>query len=189
MSIASELQAYVEKHFTTRDVFLSCAGIEAGFLDELTAAGALPGPIYRIWANGTVWSPIGGQIGTASVLEPVSEWFSVAALWWARRSRLLVQLRCGNAADAASELKASFRADFMDALRADRNARFGYPDLFEGGALVTDRCAAVVEDEWADWINGGYGVCLRRFDAAHLVLRRAKLRVSSCSPTMDPRCS
>lgn len=174
MSVASELRDYVKTHFVTRDIFLTAANIDDGFFEQLIGHQILPGAIYRIWRNGAIWSPIGGHVGKATLGEPESEWFSPAALWWARRAWVLASSDQLTMPQLAARLQVQFKADFTTALRSSNAAHYGYPELFENGDFSIDRCAGIAASEWADWINGGYGVCLRRFDGRHLVAKTSE---------------
>lgn len=171
MSVASELRDYVKTHFVSRDIFLAAANINDGFFEQLIGHQIIPGAIYRIWRNGAIWSPIGGHVGKATLGEPESEWFSPAALWWARRAWVLASSDQLTMPQLAARLQAQFIADFTAAVQSSDVAQHGYPDLFENDTLFVDRCAGVAASEWGDWINGGYGVCLRRFDGRHLIAK------------------
>jgi hypothetical protein len=167
MSVTDELVRYVKQHFLDRPQFLQSAGIEDQLLRDLVSAHALPGPIYKIWRNGSFWSSIGGQVGVVAG-ELASEWFSPAAVWWARRAKLLAASQHAAPGQIASALRAAFCKDFVNTVRADENSGSGH-----SGSLLADADEQRMQDmalaEWNDWIEGGYGVCLRRFDAWHLV--------------------
>lgn len=171
MSAEQELTRYVERYFVDRDQFLRSAGIENGLLQGLVNAHALPGPIYRLWCNGSFWSPIGGQAGIAERGEPQSEWFSPAAIWWARRAKVLASSQDVSPNQIASVLRGLFCEDFAKVVRNRDQSRYGYPDLFKNGEFEESRFEAVAIAEWNDWIDGGYGVCLKRMDALHLVCK------------------
>ena len=171
MAVNRELARYVERHFVDDDQFLHAANIDGDFFRHLIDAHALPGPIYRLWGNGSFWSPIGGQVGIVAEDRPASRWFSPAALWWARRATVLSSARGLSAEQVAAAFRTAFCHDFVEVVRLERNSRYGYPDLFVDGLVDEERAQAMALAEWNDWIAGGYGVCLRRFDAAHLVAK------------------
>ncbi len=84
-----ELTRHVDRYFVGRSQFLHSAGIDDTFFQDLISARALPGQIYRLWDNGSFWSPIGGQVGIVATHEPEFEWYSPAAIWWAGRAKVL----------------------------------------------------------------------------------------------------
>jgi len=99
----------------------------------------------------------------------------MAATWWVRRASLLVDGGLTDPHLVAVQLRETFRADFTQAVVTSPIARLGYPDLFDGGKIALDACNSRADREWADWINGGYGVCLRRFDANSLVTKTCEV--------------
>lgn len=171
MPVNEALVFYTSRYFLDRREFLRSANITDSFFQDLLDGHALPGPIYRLWENGSYWSPIGGQIGTIGSGDPETELFSPAAIWWARRAKVLAASEDLSSRRIAPALYALFHEDFAHAVRDDTASRYGYPDLFENGMLREERIDAVVLSEWNDWINGGYGVCLKRFDAFHLIAK------------------
>jgi hypothetical protein len=192
MLMAEKLRQYVAQHFVSRSDFTRAAAIDEPFLEQLIDVEAVPGAIYRIWSTGTIWSPIGGQVGPRRSGPPSSEWYSPAALWWARRAAALHNACRTDVGSIAARFRESFKAEFHAAIRTEPSARIGYAELFEDGAINDDKCDALVLSEWGDWINGGYGVCLRRFDAAHLIAKTAQsarvrqLTDSGNKPSLSP---
>ena len=69
-------------------------------------------------------------------------------------------------------LARSFGDAFASALTSVEAAALAFPQCFDPSgdldALETRRAAAF---EWAAWLDGGYGVCLRVFTAANCVAR------------------
>jgi hypothetical protein len=174
VSIADELQRYVVQHFVSRSEFVRAAAIDDQFLQSLVDADAVPSAIYKIWAKGTIWSPIGGWVGPKISDPPSSEWYSPAALWWTRRAAALHSAGMTDIGAIAAQFRDNFTTEFRTTVNSNPKARVGYVELFENGQINDDRCRTLALSEWGDWINGGYGVCLRRFDAAHLVAKTSE---------------
>lgn len=185
--LATALSRYAAIHFIDEPLFLRSANIARSLFGDLVAAGALPGAIYRVWASGAVWSPIGGWVGGEETGAPQSEWFSPAAVWWARRASVF--LESGTPlAQIADVLRETFLADFRSVLETLPVARLAYPDAFPGGRLDPQAAEDAGRSEWADWINGGYGVCLRRFDARSLAVKTgeaARVRAITAAGTRE----
>src|SRR5690606_31365949 len=185
--LAGALSRYAAIHFIDEALFSRSANIERALFRDLIAAGALPGAIYRIWDSGAVWSPIGGWVDGEETTAPQSEWFSPAAVWWARRASVF--LESGTPlAQVADALRETFLADFRAVLETLPIARLAYPDAFPEGRFDPQAGQDAGLAEWADWINGGYGVCLRRFDARSLAVKAgeaARVRAITESGTRE----
>lgn len=166
---------YLDQHFLSREAFASAANISLEQLDTLIAAKAIPGVIYKIWNHGPVWSTIGGQKGTPGKAEPDSTWYAPAAIWPARQAKILMEQEGLTAEQSAKTLKSRFAANFYDALLASDAHIFEYGALYENGALVASKLAAQTDIEWQSWIDGGYAVCLRRWDGFHLVSKNVEI--------------
>lgn len=185
--LSAMLSRYLKTHFVEEAAFARSAGIRLSLLRALMEAGALPGPIYRCWESGAVWSPIGGWIGEEDSGIPLSEWFSPAAIWWARRAAILTGSGL-TASQAAERLREIFLADFSLTLGSEPIAKLAYPEAFRDSAIDPEKGREAGLAEWEDWINGGYGVCLRRFDARSLVIKTgeaARVRLITQSGTKE----
>ena len=68
-----------------------------------------------------------------------------------------------------------FLADFREVLETLPVAQLAYTDAFVDGRLDLQRGTEAGMAEWADWIGGGYGVCLRRFDARSLATKAGEV--------------
>ncbi|WP_196259041.1 DUF6058 family natural product biosynthesis protein [Pelagibacterium limicola] len=189
--LSAMLSRYLKTHFVDEIVFIQSSGITKPIFDGLIAARAIPGAIYRLWTDGTAWSPIGGWVGECRDKEPASEWFSPAAIWWARRANVFI-----NEGHSPSEIAATFRemflAEFLKALECDPLGELAYPGAYSTEGLVPEAARETGLLEWEDWINGGYGVCLRRFDALGLVtkaggtVRIREITYSGTRSTLSP---
>ncbi|UYN98407.1 MAG: hypothetical protein KIT02_10600 [Devosia sp.] len=166
MTAEQQLRHYAERYFLRLSDFIDQAGLSGTAISELIAAGALPGPIYSIWPNGAFYSPIGGAHGP----EPMGnadDYYAPAAIWWARRASLLD----GPAENIARKFRDIFVSEFVDALRQEKLGVHGYPSAYDGQRFNPGNAIVAAEAEWADWISGGYGVCLRYWDAPHAITK------------------
>lgn len=175
MTDTAALQAYVERYFVSLDELAALGGTDTSALTDLIAARAIPGPIYSLWPNGAFWSMIGGSHGDTPRGEP-THWYAPAAAWWIRRARNL------SPTAAATAFEARFVADFVARLAAEPQGSLGYPAVYASGQFVSDAAAIAGRSEWRDWINGGYGVCLRHADAHHAIVKTCR-RASVLSMT------
>lgn len=166
MSAVATLQAYVGRHFVELADLAAGAGTDTTTVASFVAAGVAPQPSYRIWPNGAFASPIGGTHGG----EPQgtsTDWYSPAAIWWIRRALGMTEAP----AEIAQRFAETFVADFVTRLGALPDGHLAYPDVYVAGVLSPDAAAALAAAEWADWINGGYGVCLRHWSAADAITK------------------
>lgn len=161
-----ELQTYLGGRFLTMDQLASMTVLTESAVHALINAGALPLPSYTIWPNGGFASPIGGHHGPAPQGQP-QHFYASAAVWPARRARLLA----ADAEEIAEAFRTEFCGQFCEALAAEPLGPLGYPAAYKDGRLDTQQAEAAANAEWADWINGGYGVCLRYWDAHHAITK------------------
>lgn len=167
MTAAQALQAYVERYFVRRDELARLANVPESRIAALIAARAIPIPIYTLWPNGAFSSPIGGQHGAEPRGEPV-HWYAPASAWWIRRGAGLAPEQ------AATAFAARFTADFVTCLQAEPQGPIGYPGAYRDGRFDPEAAAEIARAEWQDWIDGGYGVCLRHADARHAITKTCR---------------
>ncbi|WP_240230754.1 DUF6058 family natural product biosynthesis protein [Devosia lacusdianchii] len=167
MSDSVALQTYLDRYFVQLDDLARLGGVSPAEVAALIAARAIPQPIYTIWPNGAFSSPIGGPHGAAPHGEP-THWYSPAAAWWIRRSRGLSPV------DASARFEARFVADFVTRLPLEPQAPLGYAQVFATGRFDAAAAQASARAEWNDWIDGGYGVCLRYGDAHHAITKTCR---------------
>ncbi|WEK04673.1 MAG: DUF6058 family natural product biosynthesis protein [Candidatus Devosia phytovorans] len=167
MTETEQLQLYVERYFVRLNELAELAGTDADRIRALIAARAIPGPIYSIWPNGTFSSPIGGEHNGPAEGE-AQHWYHPAAAWWIRRAASL------DPEYAARQFQAKFLSDFRQALLADPYASLGYPQAFRNGEPDDTQIDSVGIAELNDWLDGGYGVCLRIWDGHHVVTKTCR---------------
>lgn len=166
MTGAETLLGYLDRHFLEMDALAHRAGVSPAFVNALIAARAIPGAIYSVWPNGAFWSAVGG-LHDGPPAGASRDWFSPAAIWWIRRAAVLGS----TPADTETKFREGFLAAFAAQLPHAPDARLGYPDLFAGGTPDPVRIEAAALAEWNDWIEGGYGVCLRHWDVPSLLAK------------------
>jgi len=177
-----DARRYVERWFWTLDDLAEAVGVTRARIEQLIAAGCAPGPIYARGGDGW-WSALGAD-GAAPVGE---HWYSPGAAWGLRQAELAT--RGGTSpATAAAMLRDSFADRFAVALGDQRYARFAFASCFKGDAVDPDATRATARDEWAAWIQGGYGVCLRIFTAETCAAKEslgAWLKAAVAQPDYD----
>jgi hypothetical protein len=178
MPADDDARRYDERWFWTLDDLAEAVGVTPARAEQLVAAGCAPGPIYARGADGW-WSALGAEGG-----PPAGEhWYSPAAAWGLRQAELA--MRGGSSLAEAAVMS---RERFAVALGDQRHARLAFASCFSGDAIDRDAARAVAEDEWASWIQGGYGVCLRIFTAETCVAKEslgARLKAAIGEPNHD----
>jgi hypothetical protein len=85
-------------------------------------------------------------------------------------------------------LRENFADRFVVALGHQRYARLAFAACFSGDAVDPDAARAAAGREWASWIQGGYGVCLRIFTAETCIAKEslgAWLKAAIAEPDYD----
>jgi hypothetical protein len=177
-----DARRYVERWFWTLDDLAEAVGVTPERIEQLIAAGCAPGPIYARCADGW-WSALGAD-GAAPAGE---HWYSPGAAWGLRQAELAT--RSGSSpADAAAMLRDTFADRFAEALGRQRYAHVAFAFCFSDDAVDPDAACTTARDEWASWIQGGYGVCLRVFTAETCVAKEslgAWLKAAVAEPDYD----
>jgi hypothetical protein len=182
MHADDDARRYVKRWFWTLDDLAEAVGAAPGRVEQLIAAKCAPGPIYAKGPD-RWWSALG-----ADDAPPAGEhWYSPGAAWGLRQAELAT--RGGSSpAEAAAMLRDRFADRFAVALGDQRYARLAFASCFSGDTIDPDAARAAARDEWASWIQGGYGVCLRVFTAQTCVAKEslgAWLKVAIGEPDHD----
>ena len=182
MHADDDARRYVERWFWTLDDLAEAVGVTSSRIEQLIAAKCAPGPIYARSSDGW-WSALG-----AEGAPPAGEhWYSPGAAWGLRQAELAA--RGGNSlAEAADLLREHFAGRFAAALGHQRHARLAFAACFSGDAVDPEAARLAAHEEWASWIQGGYGVCLRVFTAETCVVKEslgAWLKAAVAEPDYD----
>lgn len=161
-------RAYIKTTATAREALPAATGVSQSELDAITANGAMPAPTYVLYDNAIV-SPI-ATLGSPEEGAVGREYFCPAVLGWLRHAALLQQ----STLDTLPALEAAFAESFRSALRRQViwARMFAWSHLFDSrGELKDDAVDAQVRDLASDWMNGGWAVCLRKWDGHHVVTK------------------
>jgi hypothetical protein len=164
-------ESYVRQWFVPFGTLVRRSGGTDEQIQALIAAGAAPGAIYALRADGRWWPITPGDDGREAPAGS-TRWYAPASLYWLRRG--LLAIRDGDSpAAAATRNQETFIDQFIEALESERLASGNYPEAFEGKDLNLATARTIGEAEWDDWRNGGYGVCLRSFTGASCVAKES----------------
>ena len=159
---------YVERHFWAIEELADAAGEAVPRIGELIAAGCAPKPVYGV--RDGHWSSALEEGFDPSAQDAV--WHSRGSVWCLRRA--LAAGRAGASdVEAASLLRRTFAVGFAEALATVEGARLAFPRCFAADAVDPAAASAAASREWDDWLDGGYGVCLRTFTARNCVAKEA----------------
>ncbi len=172
--MSSEMPRYTTQYFVDFDALVRRTGVSQETVDGLIDAGAAPGTIYAQSEGGDWWSALGAYVGREETLPPdgAEHWYNPGSVWWLRRA-LLGMKRGQSASAAAAHNKAYFIDGFLPALENTEHASLAYPSCFDGARLVVAKARETGDAEWAAWVQGAYGVCMRRFSAQGCVEKEA----------------
>jgi hypothetical protein len=177
-SIENTNATYVSRWFVDINELSSLSGCTVNQLEAFIAEGICPGPIYAHTPDGTWWSAIGEYFGRHGALPSDSKHFyAPAAAWWIRRA-VILNRRGLALSDIAVNLSKIFEAQFLDALAQEPLANQGFPDCFDDDILLPEKAKIRASLEWADWISGGFGVCLHHISGSACVAKGALAAVA-----------
>jgi hypothetical protein len=171
-------RAYVESTCTPRQLLAAASGVDEATLHRLGDAGGMPAPTYTLF-DGAIRSAI------RTLGEPPAQggraFYAPAVVAWLRRAALL----------DANALRTWFAESLETALlaqAADARAH-GWTRLFAAdGSLDREALATEIQSLNADWLNGGWAMCLRRWNGYRVVtkdLERARIGAITADGTRD----
>lgn len=169
-------RAYIETTCTPRDLLAAASGVDERTLHTLEQAGAMPAPTYFLF-EGAIRSAI-RELGNPPN-QGDRAFYAPAIVAWLRRAVLL----------DARALQAWFAESFEAALvaQATDSRVHGWTRLFApDGSLDRDAVATEVRLLHVGWLNGGWAVCLRRWNGYHVVtkdLERARIAAITADGT------
>lgn len=165
-------RAYVERHFWTPEALSQAVGVPWERIEILIRMGVAPGVVYARDSQGGWWSALGGWVdGDGSALpSPLAEvWLSPWTAWAFRRAVLAAA--DGASDEACARLESDrFSRQFASTLIQIPSAPARFPDCFDDdGCVDPGNAGRGANEEWANWLDGGYAVCLRAFTGASCV--------------------
>jgi hypothetical protein len=175
-------RCYIERHFWKLHELAEAVGVSIERVEALIAAQCAPGPIYVLGEAGW-WSALSDQPAPAG-----KAWYSPGSAWGLRRAVLAVRSGASDV-EAAALLERIFQKAFVEALAETDGAALAFPDCFDCGDLDAAAASRAARREWAAWLTGGYGVCLRIFTGSSCVTKEAlgaSLKASLASGDYDP---
>lgn len=165
---------YLRRFHVAAGDLVAVTGVSAPVLAALHEAGVTPAPTYEAGPRG-VRSAIGG-VGVVEPGEPIVAYYGPSVVCWLRRAAVIAEGVGPAGAEAALRawLLADLRAEL--AVRAADAEAFGWSELLHGGSVNSAALDRTAAQFWVDWMNGGWAVCLRRFDARHLLGKEIERR-------------
>ena len=166
---------YMETWFWSFETLAKASNLSADALNQMLQHGCAPGAIYAFDNDNGWWSALAAYTQKMPACPEANAqiWYSPAAVWWLRRSILL--LKSGlNYDEAARANRKSFVQDFTALLPKVFAANLAYPSCFtEGDTVDKEAAITVANSEWDAWISGAYGVCMRDFTASTCMRKEA----------------
>ncbi len=179
-------RSYVARYFWRLPELAAATGLTEEEVQRLIRAGCGPGPIYA-W-SGRWWSALSACRGADAPAPPDQGelYYSRSAAWDLRRAALLT--REGATFTAAADAnRDNFVSRFANLLPVVEGAEAAFPSCWPKGVFDRARAETAAGEEWAIWLQGAYGVCLRVFNASTCIHKetlaaRLKLRVADGMP-------
>lgn len=165
--MAATTQAYVERWFISFAELAARSGLGEAVAAALIEAGAAPGPVY-IRTGDQWWNALDDEPAP----EGGERWYAPAAAYWLRRAQLA--MRDGASVNEAARMNHDhFVASFVAALESEPLAAVPFGEAMVDGSINPVVARQRASAEWADWISGGYAVCLRSFTGQSCVEKEA----------------
>ena len=165
-------ESYIAQHFWRLPQLAAAVGLGEAAVQQLIRAGCAPGPIYA-WSGGW-WSALSACRGTdvPTPVEHAETYYSRSAAWDLRRALLLV--REGETPETAAVANRDhFAARFAEYLPNIEGAQEAFPACWPKGRFDPGEARITAIKEWATWLQGAYGVCLRSFNARTCIRKEA----------------
>lgn len=183
MEMDHDARRYVERWFWTLVELAEAIGAAPHRVERLIAAGCAPGPIYVRTSDDAWWSALDDRPMPAG-----EAWYAPGAAWGLRRA--VLACRGGARPDeAAAMLRDGFATGFVEELERFPDAVAAFPDCFVAGEVEREAARVTALGEWAAWLGGGYGVCLRVFTPASCIFKEtlgAAMKAGLAAGDRDP---
>lgn len=165
--------AYVTTRHVPETALAAAAGLSGHQFAHLAEAGVVPQPTYRVGPAGVASSI--GRIGAPPGPE-ARGYYGPAVVHWLRRAAVLAERL--PARDLGETLEQWLAADLGAALaaRPDDAMAYGWSHVLRGGHPDPRALRDEVASYRDGWRDGGWAVCLRRFDGHHLVTKEIERR-------------
>jgi hypothetical protein len=171
--LLNDSRRYVTSNCIPADELVAASGLSPAIFAAL--APVMPEPTYRMFAHG-----ISNSVGQIGVCEgPSQDYYGRAVPWWLRRAAEF--LRDQPSINIAEAMQSWLAEDLTRVLRErapDAN-RFAWGHIVDAGGAVDNLALdRAVDTLFQEWRLGGWCVCLREFDAHHLVTKESeRLRI------------
>jgi len=168
----SAARSYVVRQFWRLPELAAATGLGEEKTRQLVRAGCAPGPIYA-W-SGRWWSALSACRGSDPAVPPKKAelYYSRSAAWDLRRAALLIREGLAPASAAAAN-RDHFVSEFAELLPTIEGAGEAFPSCWPHGIFNPDQARTAARAEWATWLQGAYGVCLRVFNARNCIRKEA----------------
>ena len=151
------LKEYLARHYINLDQLAALTGVAATEIEDLVASKLAPAPSYVVTPARKLISCVFGEFDALDALA--GKYFHKDGHVWVTQARD-AQGRLGSAT-AREELRARFRANFVQALRDINDSLVRLPDTFgEAGELNRARFEERFEESWEALIEGVYNLCV-----------------------------
>lgn len=169
---SAAMEQYAARWFWPLSTLAEACGMSADETLEYIAAGCAPGPIYLYTPDNHWWSALAAE-GLKTPPDGIP-WFSPGAAWGLRKAHLWHRNEGLDKNGAAEHLRGHFVQEFAKILAAEVGAMSAFPDCYDAHEnVIAAQAQKAAHSEWASWLGGGYGVCLRCFTAQNCITKES----------------
>ena len=167
----SELEAYLDERYVTRDRLADATGLDLEMLGQLVATGCMPGPSYQLRHREELYAFINGDVNTISE-RTVEDYFAKDVITWVKM--LEPRLRDNAPEQLTVTLKAEIRNGFRAGLIDHGGAEIGYEGFVasDGTMDVAGFDAHFEAYVWPNWREGTWGICVYNSEHVPNVARK-----------------
>ena len=154
-----ELESYLEERYVSLQEIAERTGLAVDRLEELIAAGCMPGASYERRHREEMWAHINGDADTVS-LKTVSRYFAADVITWVLS--IAPRLAKSSPRQLAPVLREELRTGFLDGLVLHGGAAIAYGGFMDEDGVI-DRQGFDIHFEtyvWTNWRAGTWGICV-----------------------------
>ena len=153
------IESYLREHFLSAAQFAECCDVASDELTALVADALVPGPTYRVDAEGNMHSLAFGTIPTAGA--PAGQWFNAHGANWVARARQALTAHAGDRGNAALALKEDFHDRYRAALVAEHEAHGPIPGFVDqDNRFDFAAFEQAFPGIWKHFLAGTFGLCV-----------------------------
>ncbi len=153
------LDGYLQARYLTAEQLSAASGLPVARLDDLVAAGCMPGPSYEIHAAETIHAFV-NDVATTVVERPMARWFARDLVPWL--AALAPRLTTTSPQALVPEIAATLKADFRTGLARHARGEAAFDGVIDRAGEIDEARldAHFAEHVLVHWRRGTWGICV-----------------------------